>query len=86
MKLEKLDTYRHLETSRIESACSEIEVKQLQDILRKYTDVEEMFTLPYLHGTNQNIKLRVDIVKTVDTPFRILAKFFDLKITALIWS
>ena len=35
MKLNKLADYRHVETSKIECACSEIEVAQLQDILTK---------------------------------------------------
>ena len=68
MKLETLDNYRYLETSQIESACSEIEVAQLQDIIRKYTAAEDMFTMPYLHGRNENIKLLVDMGKAVDAP------------------
>jgi len=68
MKLDKFTYYRHLETTAIESACDEIEVAQLQDILRKYTTAEDMFTQQYLHGTNQNIKLLVDMGKAVDNP------------------
>jgi len=68
IKLDKFGYYRHLETTAIESACSEIEVGQLKDILRKYTNVEDMFTQQYLHGTNQNIKLLVDMGKAVDNP------------------
>ena len=61
----KLDTstcYLHLETTAIESACAEIEVAQLQEILKKYTAAE------YLHGTNENIKVMVDMGKAVDAP------------------
>ena len=68
MKLDKFTYYRNLETTVIESACAEIEVAQLQDILKKYTAAEEMFTQQYLHGKNENIKLLVDMGKAVDTP------------------
>ena len=68
MKLDRLDNYRFLETSKIESACSEIEVAQLQAIIRKYTACEDMFTGLYLHGRSQNIKVLVDIGKAVETP------------------
>ena len=68
MKIDNVHNYRHLETTAIESACAEIEVAQLQDILRKYTSTEEMFTQQYLHGKNENIKLLVDIGKAVDAP------------------
>jgi hypothetical protein len=68
MKLDKLDNYRYLETSAIEAACSEIEAAQLQEILRKYTSNEDMFTGLYLHGTNKNIKILVDIGKAVESP------------------
>ncbi len=61
MKLDKFADYRHVETSKIECACSEIEVAQLQDILTKYIAAEDMFTQQYLHGKNENIKLLVDI-------------------------
>ncbi len=37
IKLDKFGYYRHLETTAIESACSEMSVGQLEDILRKYT-------------------------------------------------
>ena len=66
IKLDKLENYRYLETSEIESACSEIEVAQLEEILRKYTSADDMFTGSYLHGTNQNIKIMVDMGKAVD--------------------
>lgn len=68
IKLDKFTCYRNLETTAIESACAEIEVAQLQDILRKYTAADDMFTGQYLHGTNQNIKLMVDMGKAVDAP------------------
>ncbi len=68
IKLDKFGHYRHLETTDIESACSEMSVGQLADILRKYTTVEDMFTQQYLHGTYQNIKLLVDMGRTVDNP------------------
>jgi hypothetical protein len=57
-----------LPASKIESACAEIDVAQLQDILKKYTAAEDMFTQPYLHGTTQNIKLLVDMGKAAETP------------------
>ena len=68
MKLDQLDNYRYLETSAIESACSEIEAAQLQEILRKYTSDENTFTGLYLHGRSENIKILVDIGKAVETP------------------
>jgi hypothetical protein len=68
IKLDKFTCYRNLETTVIESACAEIEVAQLEDILRKYTSADDMFTQQYLHGTNQNIKLLVDMGKAVDAP------------------
>ena len=68
MKLDKFTCYRNLETTAIESACAKIEVAQLQDILKKYTAAEDMFICQYMHGTNQNIKLMVDMGKAVDAP------------------
>ena len=68
MNIDKVHNYRYLETSAIESACSEIEVEKLQDMLRKYTSTADMFTQQYLHGKNENIKLLVDIGKAVDSP------------------
>jgi len=68
IKLDKFTCYRNLETSAIESACAEIEVAQLEKILRKYTSAHDMFTASYLHGTNQNIKVMVDMGKAVDAP------------------
>jgi hypothetical protein len=70
IKLDKCKSYRLLETSAIESACAELEVAQLADILRKYTAADDMFTGTYLHGTNQNIKLMVDMGKAVDNANR----------------
>lgn len=68
IKLDKLENYRCLQTSTIESACAELEVAQLQQILKKYSSDEAMFTCPLYHGTNQNIKLMVDMGKAVDAP------------------
>ena len=68
IKLDKCPSDRLLETSAIESACAEIEVAQLVEILKKYTAADDMFTMPYLHGTNQNIKVMVDMGMTVDAP------------------
>jgi len=68
IKLDKCPSYRLLETTAIESACAELEVAQLADILRKYTAADDMFTGTYLHGTNQNLKLMVDMGKAVDAP------------------
>ena len=68
IKLDKCKSYRLLETTAIEAACAEIDVAQLADILRKYTTTDDMFTASYLHGTNQNIKLMVDMGKAVDAP------------------
>ena len=68
LKLDKFTCYRKLETTAIEAACAEIEAEQLKEILKKYTIVEDMFTASYLHGTNQNIKIMVDMGKAVDAP------------------
>jgi len=79
IKLDKFTCYRNLETTAIESACAEIEVAKLQDILRKYTAADDMFTGKYLHGTNQNIKLMVDMGKAVDAPETAEDVLFKLK-------
>ena len=68
LKLDKFTCYRHLETTTIESACTSLEVAQLREILKKYTAAEDMFIASYLHDTNQNIKLMVDMGKSVDAP------------------
>ena len=68
IKLDQFTFYRTLDATAIKSACAEIEVAQLQEILKKYTAAEDMFTQQYLHGTNQNIKLLVDMGKAVDNP------------------
>jgi hypothetical protein len=68
IKLDKFCCYRNLETTAIESACAEIEVEKLKEILKKYTSADDMFTAKYLHGTNQNIKIMVDMGKAVDAP------------------
>jgi hypothetical protein len=66
----KLDKFcnRHLESTAIELACGEIDVGLLEDILRKYTSAEDMFLQPSLHGTNENIKIMVDMGKALETP------------------
>ena len=79
IKLDKFTCYRNLETTAIESACAEIEVAQLQKILKKYTSVDAMFTCQYLHGTNQNIKLMVDMGKAVDAPETIADVYDNLR-------
>jgi hypothetical protein len=79
IKLDKFTCYRNLETTAIEAACAEIEVAKLQDILRKYTAADDMFTGKYLHGTNQNIKLMVDMGKAVDAPETAEDVLFKLK-------
>jgi hypothetical protein len=79
IKLDKCTCYRHLETTAIESACGEIEVAQLEEILRKYTAADDMFTGTYLHGTNQNIKLMVDMGKAVDAPATAAAVYDKLR-------
>ena len=68
IKLDKCTCYRKLETTAMEAACAEMEVEQLKEILRKYTAADAMFTASYLHGTNQNIKVMVDMGKAVDAP------------------
>jgi hypothetical protein len=68
IKLDKFTCYRNLETTAIESACAEIEVAKLEEILKKNTAADDMFTGKYLHGTNENIKLMVDMGKAVDAP------------------
>ena len=68
IKLDKFTCYRKLETTAMEAACAEMEVEQLKEILRKYTTADAMFTASYLHGTNQNIKVMVDMGKAVDAP------------------
>jgi hypothetical protein len=79
IKLDKCTSYRNLETTAIESACAEIEVAQLQEILKKYTAADDMFTGKYLHGTNENIKLMVDMGKAVDAPETAEDVLFKLK-------
>jgi hypothetical protein len=44
LKLDKFTCYRKLETTAMESACAEMEVEQLKEILKKYTTVDVMFT------------------------------------------
>ena len=68
LKLDKFNCYRKLETTAMEAACAEIETEQLKEILKRYTTVDVMFTESYLHGTNQNIKVMVDMGKAGDAP------------------
>jgi hypothetical protein len=66
MKLDNLEDFSDVCTHKLRGACSEIDVADLQEILRKYTSTEDMFTQHYLHGRKENIKLLVDIGKVVD--------------------
>ena len=66
IKLDNLPNFAVIETATIESACSDLDAEQLKQILKLYTSVEDMFTGKYLHGTNQHIKLLVDMGKSVD--------------------
>jgi hypothetical protein len=66
IKLEHLNNFALVETATIESACSELDVERLKEILKLYTSSEDMFTTKYLHGRNENIKLLVDMGKSVD--------------------
>ena len=68
IKLDKLEHYAAVETATIEAACCELEVAKLQEILKVYTSAEDMFTQQYLYGRNENIKILVDMGKTVDQP------------------
>ena len=66
MKLDSLDDFSNVGTDTIRGASSEIDVAKLQEILRKYTSTEDMFTQNYLHGRKENIKLLVDMGKAVE--------------------
>ena len=66
INLENVNNFGIVETAAIEAACSELDVEQLKTILTHYTNVEEMFTHKYLHGRNENIKLLVDMGKSVE--------------------
>jgi len=66
MRLDNLEDFSDVCTHKLRGACSEIDVADLQEILRKYTSTEDMFTQHYLHGRKENIKLLVDIGKVVD--------------------
>jgi hypothetical protein len=66
IKLDHLNNFALVETATIESACSELDVERLKEILKLYTSSEDMFTTKYLHGRNENIKLLVDMGKSVD--------------------
>jgi len=79
LKLDKFTCYMHLETTAIESACGEIDVGMLEDILRKYTSAEDMFLQPCLHGTNQNIKIMVDMGKALKSPDTALDVYNKIK-------
>ena len=66
LKLDNINNFALIETATIESACSELDAERLKHIIKLYTGSEEMFTTKYLHGRNENIKLLVDIGKSVD--------------------
>lgn len=66
IKLDNIGNFGIVETATIESACSDLDVEQLKRILKVYTNADDMFTQRYLHGRNENIKLLVDIGKSVD--------------------
>ena len=66
IKLDHLNNFALVETATIESACSELDAERLKDILKLFTSSEDMFTGKYLHGRNENIKLLVDMGKSVD--------------------
>jgi len=69
LKFADLNNFANVETATIEAACSELDAKQLKQILKVYTNADDMFTQRYLHGTNENIKTLVDIGKAInDTP------------------
>ena len=66
IKLDNIGNFGIVETATIESACSDLDVEQLKRILKVYTNADDMFTQRYLHGRNENIKVLVDIGKSVD--------------------
>ena len=78
MKLNAPD-YGNVPTSVIERACSQVDVAQLEDILRKYTSAEDTFTQQYLYGKNENIKLLVDLGKGVESPEAAEAMYTKLR-------
>jgi hypothetical protein len=66
MKLD-LPDFGEVSTGELERVCSELEVAQLEAILRKYIGTEDMFTQQYLYGVKENVQLLVDIGKAVET-------------------
>ena len=66
VKLDHINNFALIETATIEDAVSKIDAEELKNILRVYTSAEDMFTGKYLHGRNENIKLLVDMGKSVD--------------------
>ena len=66
LKLDNLNNFGLIETTTIESACADLDAEELKRILKLYTSTEDMFTTKYLHGRNENIKLLVDMGKSVD--------------------
>lgn len=68
LKLNNLPDYANVHTSQIKDACAELHTIQLLSMIQKYTTADDMFTQQYLFGTNENIKLLVDIGKAVETP------------------
>jgi len=66
IKLDHVNNFALIENATIEAACAKIDAEELKNILRVYTSAEDMFTVKYLHGRNENIKLLVDMGKSVD--------------------
>jgi hypothetical protein len=66
INLDNLNNFAIVETPTIESACAELDAEHLKHILKFHTSSEDMFTCKYLFGRNENIKLLVDIGKSVD--------------------
>jgi hypothetical protein len=68
INLDNVSNFGIIETATIESACAELDADRLKHIIKFHTNCEEMFTAKYLHGRNENIKLLVDMGKSVDEP------------------
>jgi hypothetical protein len=67
MKID-LPDYGNVSTGDLERACYQFDATQLEDILKKNIGAEDMFTQQYLYGKNENIKLLVDIGKSMESP------------------
>jgi len=68
INLDNVSNFGIIETATIESACAELDADRLKHIIKFHTNCEDMFTAKYLHGRNENIKLLVDMGKSVDAP------------------